>query len=132
PFAAWDRVRADRRGAVDAADLDLVESGVAAALGVAGSPARVEGDAACRALVDQFVCDVASTTDTQRTAAFAVLGARALPFVQACYVADMDARMRAAWRQLFDAEPMTTEAVVPGDLWADLEAFMRAVAMLDA
>jgi alkylhydroperoxidase family enzyme len=43
----------------------------------------------------------------------------------------MDARMHAAWQQLFDAEPTTTDAVAPGDLWADLEAFMRAVAMLD-
>jgi hypothetical protein len=129
PFAAWERVRASLPAAVATADLAVVEAGVGAALGAAGSfPA---GDPACRALVDQFVCDVASTSDAQRVAAFGVLGDRAFGFVQACYVTDMDVRMRAAWRQLLGAEPAAAEAE-PGDLWADLEAFMRAVARLDA
>jgi alkylhydroperoxidase family enzyme len=111
-----------------------VESGVAAALGAPGSVPAAGGDPACRALVDQFVCDVASTSDAQRAAAFGVLGDRAFGFVQACYVTDMDLRMRAAWQQLLDVEPAAEPAAdaEPGELWADLEAFMRAVARLDA
>jgi alkylhydroperoxidase family enzyme len=131
-FAAWERARAGLITTVDAADLALVASGVGAALGVAESVRAADGDPACRALVDQFVCDVASTTDTQRAAAFGVLGDRAFGFVQACYITDMDVRMRAAWRQLLDAEPAAAGRAEPGDLWADLEAFMRAVARLDA
>jgi alkylhydroperoxidase family enzyme len=132
PFAAWERVRATLPAALDAADLSVVESAVAAALGVAGSVRTSDGDPVCRALVDQFVCDVASTTDGQRAAAFEVLGDRAFGFVQACYVTDMHLRMRAAWQQLLDAEPVTAVEGEPGDLWRELEAFMRAVARLDA
>jgi alkylhydroperoxidase family enzyme len=132
PFAAWERVRASLPAAIGAADLAVVESGVAAALGVVGSVRAAHGDPACRALVDQFACDVASTTDAQRAAAFEVLGDRAFGFVQACYVADMDVRMRAAWRQLLAAEPAAERDGEPGDLWVELEAFMRAVARLDA
>jgi alkylhydroperoxidase family enzyme len=131
PFAAWQRVLASVPVAVDAGDLALVEACVAAALGGAIPARTADGDAACRALVDQFVCDVASTSDAQRAAAFGVLGDRAFPFGQACYVTDMDVRMRAAWRQLLGAEANAPGRAEPGDLWADLEAFMRAVARLD-
>jgi alkylhydroperoxidase family enzyme len=131
-FAAWQRVRASLPAAVDAGDLAVVESGVATALGLEAAPATTAGDAALRSLVDQFVCDVASVSDAQRAAAFGVLGDRAFPFGQACYVLDMDVRMRAAWRQLLDAESPAASDETSGDLWADLETFMRAVARLDA
>jgi hypothetical protein len=132
PFAAWDRARASLATTLDAADLVLVETSVAAAHGVPGTPPRADGDPACRALVGQFVCDVAATTDAQRASAFGILGERAFPFVQACYVTDMGVRMRSASRQLFGAELVPDDCGVPGDLWADLEVFMRAVARLDA
>ena len=132
PFAAWERVRASVPGAIAAADLAVVESGVGAALGVPDAVRAVDADPACRVLVDQFVCDVASTSDAQRDAAFGVLGDRAFAFVQACYVTDMDTRMRAAWQQLLGVDAEHARGSEPGDLWADLEAFMRAVARLDA
>jgi alkylhydroperoxidase family enzyme len=74
---------------------------------------------------------VASASVRQRSAAFGVLGDRAFPFVQACYVIDMDVRLQAAAQQLLAADlaPADTPA---GDLWTDLEAFMRAVARLDS
>src|SRR5207244_5552783 len=60
------------------------------------------------------------------------LGDRAFPFAQVCYVTDMDARLRGAWRQLFGSALDTPRVATHGDLWTSLEGFMRTVAHMEA
>jgi alkylhydroperoxidase family enzyme len=54
---------------------------------------------------EQMSFDVASLQDAERQALFASLGADAVPFVQAVYVADLVPRVRAALDCLFGATP---------------------------
>jgi alkylhydroperoxidase family enzyme len=128
PFVAWGGVLASVDDALDADVVALVRNRVAVTLGD-GTPGA--GDARER-LVEQFVVDVASMPAEVKSAAFAELGDRAFPFAQVCYVTDMDARLRAAWRQLFTRELDMPAVAAPGDLWTSLEAFMRTVARMDA
>ena len=127
PFAAWAHVLASVDEALDPELVALVRTEVADTL--TGRVTEVR-DARGR-MVEQFVVDVASMPAAVRAAAFAELGDRAFPFAQVCYVTDMDARLRAAWRQLFGREPEAVAASA-GDLWASLEAFMRTVAQMEA
>ncbi len=108
-FAAWDVVRATTPAALPAED-----------------------DRACRIFASQFAADVGAITDEQRAAALAVLGADAFGFVQVLYVRDFGARMQAALSQLFDADAGPHDAAPATDLWSALDAFMAAVARLDA
>jgi alkylhydroperoxidase family enzyme len=126
-YAAWVVVLASVDDALDPDLVALVRAAVAATLGDGRSGAR---DARER-LVEQFVVDVASMPADVRTAAFAALGDRAFPFAQVCYVTDMDARLRAAWRQLFERELDPPAGATAADLWSSLEGFMRTVAQMD-
>jgi alkylhydroperoxidase family enzyme len=81
---------------------------------------------------EQFVVDVAGVTAEQRAAAANDLGRDLFEFVQGCYVRDFDARLRAAWRQLFDVEPRAGAVEAGSSLWEALEAFFAAVARMDA
>jgi len=128
PFAAWAAVLASADDALDPELVALVRTGVAGALAGGATGAR---DARTR-MVEQFVIDVASMPPDVRHDAFAELGERTFPFAQVCYVADMDVRLRAAWRQLFDRELDAPTVAAAGDLWSSLEAFMRTVARMEA
>ena len=127
PVATWAGVLASVEDPRDPDVVALVRAEVTAALGGGTSGTR---DARAR-LVEQFVVDVASTPPDVRAAGFAELGDGAFPFVQICYVSDMDARLRAAWQQLFGRELDTPRVAAPGDLWTSLEGFMRTVAQMD-
>jgi alkylhydroperoxidase family enzyme len=128
PYAAWSAVLASVDDALDPDLVALVRTAVAATSGDGTSGAR---DARER-LVEQFVVDVASMPADVRAAAFAALADRAFPFAQVCYVTDMDVRLRAAWRALFERELGPPAVAEPADLWSALEAFMRTVAQMDA
>jgi alkylhydroperoxidase family enzyme len=128
PYGAWAVVLASVDDALDPDLVALVRAAVAATSGDGTSGAR---DARER-LVEQFVVDVASTPDDVRAAAFAELGDRAFPFAQVSYVTDMDARLRAASRQLFGRELDLPAEAAAADLWSALEGFMRTVAQMDA
>jgi len=132
PFGAWDAALAGVDDAVPAALVSIARTEVAAALGGTERAVRSEHERAARALVDQFVVDVGSITESQRTAAFAALGDQAFGFVQVVYVCDFDARLRAAWRQLFGTEAAPSPQVVGADLWSALEEFMRTVARMQS
>jgi alkylhydroperoxidase family enzyme len=135
-FAAWDEVVASVPVAIGPARARDVEALVVALLDPsradAGAPARPHGLAPVVAeFAEQFVLDVSSCTDEQRTAAMAELGGDAFPFVQVLYVADLGTRMRAAWHQLLGTDPGTTvDASV--ELWPALESFMSTVARMEA
>jgi len=128
PYGAWAVVVASVDDALDPDLVALVRAAVAATSGGGTSGGRD----ACDRLVEQFVVDVASMPADVRAAAFAELGDRAFPFAQVCYVTDMDARLRAAWRQLFGSELDLLAEAGATDLWSALEAFMRTVAQMDA
>ena len=109
------------------------------------SPSFDADDRAVLEVSEQFVIDVAGTGDELRRRCFGRLGDAAFPLVQAIYVFDQGLRMRAALRQLFGvvdgaARPVPVsgqtavsgEADGSGELWPALEAWMQAVARLDA
>ena len=81
--------------------------------------------------VDQFTFDVASLDDAQRSAFFAATGDQAFAVTQQIYVHDMVPRLRGVLSAVTGRDlPAATPADV--DLWSQLEAFMSAVARLDA
>ncbi len=81
---------------------------------------------------EQFVYDVAAITDEQRTHAAAVWGDDLFDVVQSLYVDDFGARMRDAWRQLFDADVTPVAAPSAASLWNALDAFFMTVARMDS
>jgi alkylhydroperoxidase family enzyme len=97
-------------------------------------------------VAEQFVVDVAGLSDDLRTALVDGLGAgAAFGLVQVIWVLDWATRVDLAWRQLFDVAPAhaadradrvdALEGASPSDdldLWPAMEAFMAAVARLDA
>lgn len=106
-----------------------------------GSPA----EQAEAAFVDQFVIDVAGIDDAQRADLWRELGPDTLGAVQAVYVVDLGIRRQVARDRLgLDAPgrddavaggpaPSGSVAVADGDeLWPAIEAYLRAVARLDA
>lgn len=80
----------------------------------------------------QFVVDVRGVTPEIRELAMTQLGAAAFPTVQSLYVLDIGTRVNVAFRSLFDTTMPMMVAEPDTDLWATLEDFMRAVALLDA
>jgi alkylhydroperoxidase family enzyme len=148
PFARWDDVTAalpavlspERVGQIhvlvasllgaETSGFGLAPDAVAATAGWRTSEELSDGERAVLEFAEQFVMDVSSCTDAQRSAAMAALGAEAFPFVQVLYVADFGTRMRAAWQHVFDADP-SAAVDATAELWPAMESFMSAVARLD-
>jgi alkylhydroperoxidase family enzyme len=137
-FDCYDRIEALAAVAVEPAVLDPVRVAVAAALAhpeeldrtpiaVAASDDPRAGT--CVAFAEQFVVDVSGTTDEQRGALGAAMGADTFTFVQALYVVDVFQRGRIALERIFGAPYPTPASPSDGDLWATLEEFMRVVAL---
>ena len=137
-FDCFDRIEALAAGAVEPTVLDPVRVAVAAALAhpeeldrtpvvVATSDDPRAG--ACVAFAEQFVVDVAGTTDAQRGALGAAMGADTFTFVQALYVIDVFQRGRIALERVFGTPYGPAASPATGDLWATLEEFMRVVAL---
>jgi alkylhydroperoxidase family enzyme len=153
PLRAFDVVRASARAAVDPELYELARARIGALLAIdppraerglprasaklaelsswPTSPLFSERERACLAFAEQFVLDVSGVSDEQRGALQAALGAEAAPFVQALYVIDFELRLRAAFSQLFGADPLPLEpAVAPEKLWPALEGLMPRIARL--
>jgi alkylhydroperoxidase family enzyme len=137
-FDCFDRAEALAAGGVDAAVLHPVRVAVAAALAhpeelartpVATAPTTDPRAAACVAFAEQFVVDVSGTTDDQRGALGAAIGADTFTFVQALYVVDVFQRGRIALERVFETPYPPPAEAATGDLWATLEEFMRVVAL---
>ncbi len=137
-FDTFDRVEALAAGAVEPALLDPVRVAVAAALGhpeeldrtpVAVAASNDPRTGACVAFAEQFVVDVSGTTDAQRGALGAAMGADTFTFVQALYVVDVFQRGRVALERIFATPYGPVAAPETGDLWGELEEFMRVVAL---
>ena len=97
------------------------------------SPLFDATDRAVLEITEQFVIDVAGTSEELRRRCVGELGDLAFPVVQAVYTFDHGLRVRAALRQLFGtvggaASPTSAEV----DLWSALDAWMQAVGRLDA
>jgi alkylhydroperoxidase family enzyme len=140
-FDCFDRIEALAAGTVEPAVLDPVRVAVASALAhpdeLARTPVseRVTPDprsAAGVAFAEQFVVDVAGTTDEQRGALGAAMGADTFAFVQALYVVDVFQRGRIALERIFATPFGAPLTPVTGDLWGTIEEFMRVVALLHA
>lgn len=140
-FDCFDRIEALAAGNVEPAVLDPVRAAVAAVLvhpeELARSPiaAREPSDARARTVLEfaeQFVVDVAGITDDHRAALGAAMGADTFAFVQALYVVDVFQRGRMALERIFAVPFGPAPAPASGDLWAELEEFMRTVALLHA
>ncbi len=137
-FDTFDRIEALAAGAVEPAVLDPVRVAVAAALGhpeeldrtpVAVAASNDPRTGACVAFAEQFVVDVSGTTDAQRGALGAAMGADTFTFVQALYVVDVFQRGRIALERIFATPYGPVAAPETGDLWGELEEFMRIVAL---
>ncbi len=131
----------DALGAITELDVGDVDA-------IASWPTSLRYDVVDRAvleLAEQFVVDVAATSDDQRRRCLGDLGDRAFDVVQSVYVLDHGLRVRAALRQLFGVSDVlmpasshtAEQAVGPEkrsgqDLWEALEHWMRAVARLDS
>jgi alkylhydroperoxidase family enzyme len=134
PSPDWDRItdRAALHGLAPEAVtlLDTLMASPAAAT----VAARVAESPACADYAEQFVVDVASLTDGQRAALADVLGPAAFDFVQALWVDDFGGRVDRAWAQLFGVGPVPAPADGPRpvELWPTIDAFLKAVARLQA
>lgn len=137
-FDCFDRIEALAAGAVEPAVLDPVRVAVAGALAhpdeLDRTPVAVVTNddpraGTCVAFAEQFVVDVAGTTDAQRGALGSAMGADTFTFVQALYVVDVFQRGRIALERIFATPYGPAAARATGDLWAALEEFMRVVAL---
>jgi alkylhydroperoxidase family enzyme len=140
-FVCFDRIEAMAAVAIEPAVLDPVRVAVASALGHPGELERSPSAGSakhdpradpCVAFAEQFVVDVASTTDEQRAALGAAMGTDTFTFVQALYVVDVFQRGRIALERVFATPyppPVALDAFPDGGLWAALEEFMRVVAL---
>ena len=137
-FDCFDRIEALAGGAVEPVVLDPVRVAVASVLAhpeeLHRSPITTTASddprtGACVAFAEQFVVDVSGTTDEQRGALGAALGADTFTFVQALYVVDVFQRGRIALERVFATPYGPVAPPETGDLWATLEEFMRVVAL---
>jgi hypothetical protein len=119
-------------GHADPPLVEVARATVASALGTDHLGAGVPADSAVQTFATQFVIDVGSVTDAQRSAAIDALGSKAFEFVQVLYTLDSVTRLRAAFDQLFDADPIDPTADPQPSLWGSLEAMFAAVARLTA
>ncbi|MGH8979102.1 MAG: carboxymuconolactone decarboxylase family protein [Acidimicrobiia bacterium] len=117
-------------GNADAMLVDAARAGVSSALDTGHNRSGVPADSALRTFATQFVIDVGSVTNAQRSAAMSVLGSNAFEFVQLLYVFDFLTRLRAAFDQLFDVDPIAPRADASPSLWDSLEAMFASVARL--
>jgi alkylhydroperoxidase family enzyme len=105
-------------------------------LRLAGAPMEPSDDRgrAVASFVDQFVVDVAGTTDAQRSALFGALGNDTLEFVQALFVVDLTTRDDVLRPRLLPGDWPADDVVVAADetLWPALETYLRTVARLHA
>ena len=137
-FADWDILRTDAAGVVAPEMAAMIQERIAVLFG-GESPARrvktSESARSCTEAVEQFIMNVAEMTDAQREAVSSALGAGAYPFYQVVYVYDLDFRLRAARRQLFNESADVTEAAPAAaagtDLWPALDRFLTHVAAMD-
>jgi alkylhydroperoxidase family enzyme len=144
-FAAFEKVMVSARASVDPDLYTLARTRIATLLGVAGeapsdeklralpkwptSPLFSERDRACLAFAEQFVLDVSAVTAEQRAALASALGAGAAAFGQMLYAIDFELRLRAAFTQLFGADPIAAAPdAAPAPLWPALEAMMPVIA----
>jgi alkylhydroperoxidase family enzyme len=122
--------------------LPAVEARLRLLLGAPGSPVSEtapvrELPPAVAAFVEQFVIDVAGTTDEVTGPLREALGPSAGTFVPALYVLEQTARYRMAAARLLGegavVHRLEPAPVPPGAaLWPAIEAFLRAVGRLDA
>ena len=140
-FELFDAIERQAARSIEPAILDPVRGVIASILepGPSRPPAGPDGPtsthaSSCVAFAEQFVIDVAATTDEQRRAMTAVMGADAFTFVQVLYVSDVFLRARIALGRLFDRPTPAPADDAEGrhDLWTMLEQFMRLVARRDA
>ncbi len=151
-FAAFEVVLSSAKAAVDPALYELTRARVATLLGLdlpprnsispdaekldalpswPSSPLFSDRDRACLAFAEQFVLDVSLVSEEQRAELRAALGADAAAFAQALYAIDFELRVRAAFVQLFGADPLPSEpTAAPEKLWPALEAMMPLIARL--
>ena len=144
-FGAFEKVIASARASVDPELYAIVRARIATLLGIAGeapaddrqralpqwpdSPLFTERDRACLAFAEQFVLDVSSVSAEQRAALASALGAGAAAFAQTLYAIDFELRLRAAFGQLFGADPLAAHpAAAPRALWPALEAMLPVIA----
>jgi alkylhydroperoxidase family enzyme len=93
----------------------------------------VDADRAALALAEQMAFNVASTQADQRTAFFEQLGAEAVAFAQAVYVADLLPRAHAALDALFGSRSRETKDLSnDADLGAAIEDVIRLIPALEA
>jgi alkylhydroperoxidase family enzyme len=96
-----------------------------------------DADRAALRFAEQVSFDVASVQDDERTALFEALGASAVPFVQAVYVADFLPRVRFALDSVFGESDWSARAAAdpsssPADLQAGFDELIRRVPQLQA
>jgi alkylhydroperoxidase family enzyme len=140
-FDCFDRIEALAAGTVDAALLDPVRASVATTLAhpeeLERSPVTFAEPSDARAstgvaFAEQFVVDVAGITDEQRADLGTAMGADTFAFVQSVYVVDVFQRGRIALERIFGVPFGPAPSPVSGDVWDELEVFMRTVAQLHA
>jgi alkylhydroperoxidase family enzyme len=137
-FDRFDHIEALAAGTTGPEVLDPVRVAVASALAhpeelqrtpVTVTTADDPRAGACVAFAEQFVIDLSGTTDAQRAALGAAMGADTFPFVQALYVVDVFQRGRIALERIFATPYGPAPDAATGDLWTALEDFMRVVAL---
>jgi alkylhydroperoxidase family enzyme len=150
-FDAFAVVMASARASVDPDLYALARARIATLLGIAAgdvrpelaeklralpswpkSPLFTERERACLAFAEQFVLDVSAVTAEQRAELAAALGGGTAAFVQTLYAIDFELRVRAAFTQLFAADPLARPGAAAGPLWPALEAMMPLIARLTA
>ena len=107
------------------------ESALAAFATIAATSAPDLTHPAVAEFADQFRFDVASLDDAQRSAFFAATGDQAFAVSQQIYVHDLALRLRAVLSAVTGRD-LPASVASDADLWSQLEAFMAAVARLDA
>jgi len=138
-FAAFDRVEATAATALEPSLLVPVRASVARNL---HNEAELEGTPAignpsgyddrvktCVRFAEQFVIDVNGESDDDRAELKTALGAEVFTFVQTLFVLDIFQRARLTLSRLHDLPYRPALPPRRGNLWTELEVFMRTVAL---
>src|SRR5690348_10230097 len=99
---------------------------------LASIPAPDVSDPAVAEFAEQFRMDVSALDDGQRTAFFAATAATSFVVTQQIYVHDMLPRLRAVLAGVAGIELPPSPPEDDSNPWPRIEAFMAAVARLDA